>query len=387
MYHNENSNLTDYTSLDPSQYTSDNNTKNDNKSTSINIPICRYYNTLSGNWSTDGCTALWTTGNKTRCGCTHLTSFSLSKSDFEPTINVLSLTELRNITVDNLLKYPAALVTIIIILCLFWIVIICLPRANDKPIVSQMRPWSQLQHDKWIKSYDCKIDNILIEANIYGYGICYGLLNLSILDIRNNHYVLSILFRDQSTNWSGPQRIFCFLASMLTMASIEAAYFGQDMSFSSLEINVFINYIYASLFGSLVPMILSALFSYHRPSVAVRRQLSLYQILKNKWQERRYIKGNKRGIKLDQTQIEFDILGLMAQNDYLLNQGHKKLSAYNMKRMPNKSELLQKRIERQFCVHYNFVCMINSISIYCMFNLFACGLFLFLIVFCLFMAM
>ena len=245
----------------------------------------------------------------------------------------------------------------------FGTLMLCLPRINDKPIVSQMRPWSQLQHDKWSDTYDCKLDQILVEANVYGYGMCYGLMHLSWLDIRNNHYVLSIIWRDYSTNWSAPQRIFCFLASMVTLACINAAYYGKmSMQYSSMEMSVLVNYTYASLFGSLVPMILSSLFSYHRLSVAVRRHLGLCEVLKNKWQEKKYEKGSKQGIKLDKMQIEFDVLGLMAQKDYELNEGHKKLKAYKMKRVLNKQELLETGIERQlsFCVFACFSTLLSS---------------------------
>ena len=293
--------------------------------------------------------------NFTRCACTHLTAFTLSQSDFNPRINIISKTQLKNVTLSNLSKYPTAFITIGIILFVFWIIIICLPHSNDKPIISQMRPWSQLQYSKWIDTYDCKFDQILVKSNIEGYGVCYGLLHLSWLDIKNNHYVLAVFLRDHSTNWSGPQRMFCFLASMVTLACINAAYYGKmNIEYPSIDMSIVVNYTYASLFGSLVPMILSLLFSTHRPSVAVRSHFGLYETIKQKWQERKYEKGNKKGMKLDKKQIEFDILGLMAQRDYQLNKGHKKLKAYSLKKVLNKDELLGTGIDRQLsytCIH------------------------------------
>ena len=246
LYHTSVGNLTDYTSLDAEEYYGNNK--------SIVIPVCRYYDTLTGNWSTEGCVTLWTIGNKSRCSCTHLTSFSLSEATFVPNIHIIDYTTLRNVTWENIQKYPTAFISILLILFTFWIIIICLPRANDKPIVSQMRPWSQLQYRKWKKTYDYKFDKILINSFVYkNYGICYGLFKLTWLNIKNNHYVLAVCLRDYGTNWSAPQRLFCFLASMVTLSSINAAYYGKmNLQFAPLDMTVVVNYLYSSVAGMYV---------------------------------------------------------------------------------------------------------------------------------------
>ena len=39
-------------------------------------------------------------------------------------------TRLENVTINNLLKHPTALIAILTILIAFWLIIMCLPRSN-----------------------------------------------------------------------------------------------------------------------------------------------------------------------------------------------------------------------------------------------------------------
>ena len=77
---------------------------------------------------------------------------------------------------------------------MFWLIIICLPRINDKPIVSQMRPWSAMQNKKWDHTYEKKLDEIIINKDHNHWFVQF--LKLSWLDMQNHHYVLSVFLRD-----------------------------------------------------------------------------------------------------------------------------------------------------------------------------------------------
>ena len=57
--------------------------------------------------------------------------------------------------------------------------------------------------------------------------------------------------------------------------------------------------------GTFVPILLACLFGYHRPS----------EILVDKWEQYKLDQEATGAIKLDKKQIEFDVLGLMAQKD------------------------------------------------------------------------
>ena len=92
-------------------------------------------------WKTDGCTLLDVKddGMTAVCACTHLTAFSVTLDTFIPELNLNQLTDedLRNITLENLIKYPAPLMT-----CLIYIVIAILACqfhrvVNDIPPIAR----------------------------------------------------------------------------------------------------------------------------------------------------------------------------------------------------------------------------------------------------------
>lgn len=152
-------NLTDTESLNAEEFASDMDFTNSNihsitsSARTITVAECRYYNPINSTFETDGCFAVFSNETLTKCVCIHLTAFAVSTADFNPTINIISQQELNSVTLENIGKHPTALVGIIGILFMFWLIIICLPRINDKPIVSQMRPWSVLQQKKWNHTY------------------------------------------------------------------------------------------------------------------------------------------------------------------------------------------------------------------------------------------
>lgn len=358
--------------------------------TNYTLPVCRYYNETNDSWSTDGCHLVSINKTSTTCSCNHLTVFSVSSSDFIPDINVISKTALLNVTIENLIKYPTAWVGTLLIIFIFLWLIICVPRHNDKPIISHMRPWSLLQYPKWKKSYDYKFDKLLLNNRHW----TIQMLQLTWLEIRNNHYVLALFLRQYSTNWTGPQRIFCFLASMVTMAATNAAFYGKLTldSDGGVSMSYFTNYFYSSIMGSLVretkihnqrlystifiklkclkkkciflfcrlsfwlcilvsvvkvPLVLASLFGFHQPSIAVRRRQGLWERLNDKYYEWMYQQGMKEKMKFDTDKIEFDLLGLMVEKDVKMVKGHKKLKAFKFKKVHTKEEFLTKGIHNQ----------------------------------------
>ena len=383
MHHaNSDANLTSISDVDLSGYSEYGEIDN------MTIPICRYYDIESGIWKSDGCVTVFSNESMSKCLCSHLTQFSINSNDFEPDIHIITKEKLENVTFSNIIKYPTALIVTVSILFLFLLIILCLPRNNDKPIIAQMRPWCELQASKWIHTYDFRMDEIMTSTE-YVWWIKF--IDIAWLDLKNNHYVLAVCMRDYGTNWSGPQRILCFLSSVVTMMSINAAYYGRmDVQYDTMKMDVLLNFWYSSLFGklqigntfpfcaccvsvlcfvfsvfcflsfvnfainyqyigTLVPVVLACIFGYHQPSVAVRRPTSgLGEILIDKWQEYKLDRQATGPIKLDKKQIEFDILGLMAQKDVkaaiVKNNDH--LRAYHLKQVINKKNLLASGIQR-----------------------------------------
>ena len=73
---------------------------------SSNFPLCDFWNTNASYWDNTGCFVYDITNDSVICGCTHLTTFSLSGDEIIPEANVLTEIDWRNLTIDNLWKYP-----------------------------------------------------------------------------------------------------------------------------------------------------------------------------------------------------------------------------------------------------------------------------------------
>ena len=69
---------------------------------SANFPSCDFWNTNVSYWDTDGCFVFDITNESIICGCTHLTTFDLSKDDILPEANLLTQVDWQNLTVPNL---------------------------------------------------------------------------------------------------------------------------------------------------------------------------------------------------------------------------------------------------------------------------------------------
>ena len=195
MHHaNPDGNVSSVSDVDLSGYTEYGEINN------MTIPICRYYDIESRTWATDGCVTVFSNKSMTKCKCNHLTDFAINADDFEPDIHIITKETLENVTFANVIRYPTAFIVTISILFLFWLIILCLPRNNDKPIIAQMRPWCSLQFEKYPHTYDCRMDHIMTSSE-YVWWVKF--IDIAWLDIKNNHYVLAVCMRDYSTNWSG----------------------------------------------------------------------------------------------------------------------------------------------------------------------------------------
>ena len=78
----------------------------------------------------EGCTVLSVHNLTVTCSCTHLSVFDLSSTTFDPHIefNTLNDKDIRNLTIQNISKYPVPL--IIIMIYIAFALIFC-NRLND----------------------------------------------------------------------------------------------------------------------------------------------------------------------------------------------------------------------------------------------------------------
>eukprot|EP01084_Bolivina_argentea_P304830 526540_1 len=87
---------------------------------------CDFWNVTTNQWESNGC-YVYNISKQTglvTCACIHLTAFSVSYKPFIPQSNQLTQWHWRQITIDNLIKYPTVLITITSILVLF--IFLCL---------------------------------------------------------------------------------------------------------------------------------------------------------------------------------------------------------------------------------------------------------------------
>eukprot|EP01083_Nonionella_stella_P110621 323842_1 len=70
------------------------------KHTSI-FPSCDFWNVADSLWDTTGCFVYNVTNTTVTCGCTHLSTFSLSQDEIVPEANILTEIDWREFTLYN----------------------------------------------------------------------------------------------------------------------------------------------------------------------------------------------------------------------------------------------------------------------------------------------
>lgn len=175
--------------------------------TVIRLPSCRYYDKTINLWSNRGCVTFQINETHTRCACTHLTAFNVGVQDFKPNFRTFpSAAQFRQRTTAALMDHPEILWAIVATNIFFFILLMCIPRQNDKPLLAQPRPWTLYQQEAvYGKSLDGITTQIFEEDSYF----CTKLLKLWWLELKNSHPLLSLCVRPSGTNWSGPQRAMC----------------------------------------------------------------------------------------------------------------------------------------------------------------------------------
>ena len=92
-----------------------------------NYPKCVYYNETLETYKTDGCYLLYHNQetNVAVCACSHTTYFSLSFEEFEPSINYVSETQYRDVTLENIYKHSIGWIMVIVWLSIAFILWTC----------------------------------------------------------------------------------------------------------------------------------------------------------------------------------------------------------------------------------------------------------------------
>ena len=97
---------------------------------STNFPSCDFWNHDNSYWDTEGCFVYDITNDSVICGCTHLTTFSVSDGEIWPNTNRLIGIGWHELTFSNLIQYPVVWLTTFSLLMFFCILCVINPRSS-----------------------------------------------------------------------------------------------------------------------------------------------------------------------------------------------------------------------------------------------------------------
>jgi len=249
------------------------------------FPQCTFWDTNSSTWAGEGCYVYDIVGDTLTCGCTHLTTFSISGQAVFPEANVLTELDWKNLTVDNLLTYPTVWVTCFVIFIVFLVLCIVNPRSGDvrnKSIIAYQDSiyksflTERLNKDvlgKEIKYYGDS--GLPIQAIGYGvkrivqdkrnrtplFKLQWALFKVY---LRNGHSLLAVFQRTAGTNYSVRERLGCFFMYICTIMVATGMFYGIAQS-SPLQ-DVVASFI-TSLIGTTPSFLVSIMFVWTGPGV------------------------------------------------------------------------------------------------------------------------
>eukprot|EP01083_Nonionella_stella_P064750 169049_1 len=96
------------------------------------FPSCDFWSVSDSLWDTSGCFVYNITRTTVTCGCTHLTTFSISQDAIIPEANILTEIDWKEFTFDNLYHYPTVWLTCLLFFIIFLFICWASPIICDK---------------------------------------------------------------------------------------------------------------------------------------------------------------------------------------------------------------------------------------------------------------
>ncbi len=250
---------------------------------SYTFPLCQFWEIDGSSWNTDGCVVynISDTGNIVTCACTHLTTFSLSEQKFIPKAKTLTDLDWRQLTMDNLMKYPIVWITILSVFIIFIIICYINPRStviSTKSImayeeviyrsVQEDLLWKDV-HGKEIKYISDLMPNDtgnglkqLLSTKEDRSSICQLSWKLFKVYVRNEHTLLSVFQRTAGTNFSSKQRLGCFFMYLCTIMVLTAMFYEIEQHSITQDI---VASFFISLCATLPTLVVKKIFSKSKP--------------------------------------------------------------------------------------------------------------------------
>eukprot|EP01083_Nonionella_stella_P028074 77310_1 len=216
-------------------------------------PKCNFWNITTDLWDGFECFVYNFSLDKgtVTCGCLHLSTFKLSKTDVEIKTNIIGEWHLRNFTISNLIRFPTVWITQLILFVIT--VIICLINKAEhgnrsilayEDIIFEKVKEEKIKDDVIGKEIEY-IAKYLPNRQFLGEGIsklsqgrqakkslCHMQFQLFVLYLCNDHTVLSVFQRTHGTNLSSKTRIACFFMYLCTVMFATAVFYGQRQNSS-----------------------------------------------------------------------------------------------------------------------------------------------------------
>jgi len=279
-------------------------------------PSCEFWSTGETQWDTSGCFVYNISNSTITCGCTHLTTFSISKDEILPEANLLTSLDFRDLSGDNLVKYPIVWVTCLTFFLVAMTICIAVPYCKDveersvlafEDVIYKSFQEQQLYQDiagMEIKYMTEKMPN----PHLLGRGLSklgknreskkglFGLqFNLWKSYLRNEHTLLALFQRTAGTNYSTQQRLGHFFMYVTGIMMVTGSFYGTTAI--NIVQSILISF-FSSLFGTLPPVITKLLFVKSKPTVQKSKKHDIDEI------EKRLGIDHKKGVGQDDAKHE-----------------------------------------------------------------------------------
>jgi len=264
------------------------------------------------------------------CGCTHLSTFSVSADEIMPETNLLTRLDFRAVSFENLLKYPTVWVTSLVLFLVFLMVCIAVPycgEVEERSVIAfediiyksvqEQRLWKDIA-GKEIKYVQDGLPN----PRLVGSGIakiapdersrkdiCALQYKLWKSYLRNEHTLLALFQRTAGTNWSTQQRLGHFFAYLVGVMAITGTFYGtSEMNIVQSVLASF----FISLVGTLPPFVIKQLFIKSKPPVEKSTMHNIDEIVAQSQNRNENENENENETKQDDAE-QIDIQSMMTQ--------------------------------------------------------------------------
>eukprot|EP01084_Bolivina_argentea_P288588 495344_1 len=214
-----------------------------------NFVSCDFWNITNNEWESNGCYVYDINKHEGYiiCKCVHLSTFSVSLTDFFVDFNELTVWHWRQLTIKNLRQYPTVWMTIVSIFVL--LIMLCLlstqlrNRENRSLLAYEDVIYKSIRDEKIIHDISGKeikyISAFIPNPHKLGHGLkviapdcnskkqlCYLVFRLYKVYIRNEHTLLALLKITSGTNFSVQQRLGLLFMDLCTIIAMSAAFYG-----------------------------------------------------------------------------------------------------------------------------------------------------------------